>query len=212
MKPINKIKELYRGKGFTSIFVNIRFWDAPIIELEKFVPKGGEILDLGCGEGISTNYLALTSSKRKIIGIEINKERLKNANHGLPNVEFKAGNILKTDFTSADAIILTHVLHHLKSYKEQELLLNKCCKVLKKNGKLIILEVDDKPYLKYLLSKFVDSFVVPVIFEKKMYDKVFFRNEKQWRELISPMGFKISCKCLDEDKPFSHILFVATKN
>ena len=33
MDVVDKIKKLYRDKGFTSTFVHIRFWDAPLVEV-----------------------------------------------------------------------------------------------------------------------------------------------------------------------------------
>jgi len=60
-RVVNKIIGLYQDGGFTGIFAKIRFWDAPYIEMEKMIAKRGNIVDLGCGDGIFANFLTLKS-------------------------------------------------------------------------------------------------------------------------------------------------------
>src|SRR5688572_9983315 len=89
-KAVGQIMVLYENDQF----IPIRFWDAPFLEVEKLIPKKAVILDLGCGEGFFTNFLALSSKNRKLIGVEIDKDRIKKANHKLVNAKFKNGDIV----------------------------------------------------------------------------------------------------------------------
>src|SRR5260221_7765305 len=79
-KNAKKIIDLYSTTAYTRNFVKFRFWFGPLHELNRLVPRKGVILDLGSGEGILANFLAVNSVKRKMIGIEINKSRVKEAN------------------------------------------------------------------------------------------------------------------------------------
>ena len=211
-EDIKKVIQLYKGDRFTSIFTKIRFWDAPYCEIEKIVPKRGKILDLGCGDGIFVNYLATTSPKRDLIGIEVNKDRLKTANRGLKNTKFLVGSVLTESFSKVDVITMIHLLHHLPSKKSQEELIEKTYKSLRMGGKLIIAEVSEKPLLKYFLSWVVDAFVVPMLFEGKFFSgDIFYRKDAEWKNLLLKYGFKVQSMSLQKGKPFSHSLFVATK-
>lgn len=211
-KDVDRIISFYSsGDEFTQVFSKIRFWDAPFFELEKLIPKTGNILDLGCGEGLFTNFLGLKSNKRKIIGFELNRERVKEANKKLPNVKFKAANVITKEFPKSNVIIMVHLLHHLPTFEDQIVVLKKAKRSLSKNGKLIVAEVDNKPFLKYMISYFADHFLVSWLFDKKFYSSIFFRNEKNWKKLLKDLGFKCKVYYASKGKPFSHIIFECSK-
>lgn len=207
---VDKTIFLYQSLRWKGLFAKIRFWDAPYIEVEKNIPKFGKIYDVGCGEGIFSNFLGIISSKRKILGVEIDKERLAFADRGLKNVIFAYGNALAFRPNNADCIILFHVLHHLSSFEDQIKVLKNCHKGLKKSGQLIIVEVDIKPTFKYFLSWVTDHFLVPILFEKKIYSPIYFRKRQEWINLLKKLGFRVSCKDVSAGKPFSHIIYTAT--
>lgn len=203
---------LYANDRFTSIFSRIRFWDAPFFELKKIVPLTGNILDLGCGDGLLINYLALHSTKRNLIGVELNKTRLRQADKGLPNTKFVYGDVLKKKDLKADVVLMIHLLHHLKSLKAQEKLIQGVYLKLKKGGQLIIAEVDRKPYWKYVISWLTDAFIVPILFEKRLWNFAFYyRTRWEWTNLFKQIGFKVKVSLAHSGKPFSHIILVATK-
>lgn len=207
-----KVSMLYKGYGFSELFAKIRIWDAPLERIAKLVSKEGVVVDLGCGDGLFTNYLALNSAKRKVIGIEINPQRLKEAEKGIKNVKFKGGDILKAEIPPADTILLIHVLHHLSSYQQQIQILKQCQTKLRKNGKLIIVEIVKRPFLKYLLTWFVDVVIFSILFEgKKINSQIFYRDEKGWKELLKELGFSVVAQRAAKGKPFSHMIFSCRK-
>ena len=207
-KNLQKTMKLYEGDGFNELFSVIRVWDAPYEEINKLVPRSGKVIDLGSGDGILANYLALSSSKRKVVGVEINKNRISEADKGVENAKFKYGDILKQKLPKSDCILLTHVLHHLPSKRDQEIALRNIKKSLKKNGKLIIVEIVEKPRLKYWFTWLTDAFTVPILFEGKLYDFNFhYRKENEWLYLLNDMGFKIKTTNPHFGKPFSHVIF-----
>ena len=182
------------------------------MEVERIVPKKGKILDLGCGEGIFTNYMALSSSKRKILGIELNKERVVQADKGIKNVNFKYGNALTSFLPKSDVIVLFHLLHHLLSFSDQEKLIKKCSRSLNKGGCLVVVEVDIKPTFKYLVSWLTDHFVVPILFNHYFFEKnIFFRGKKDWLFLLKENNFECKAISMEKGKPFTHIVFKCIK-
>lgn len=212
-RDVKKVMDLYDLDDFTSWFKQIRFWDAPYLEVEKNVPKKGHILELGCGEGLFTNFMALTSSRRKITAVDLDANRLKQADNGLPNTNFRVGDVTKMKIPKSDAIVMFHLLHHLLSYDMQETLIEKCVKALNKNGKLIIVEIDTRPLWKYLVSWFTDHYIVAVLFENRFYEpNIFFRKKDGWLKLFKKMDLKYSYKNVSQNKPFSHILFVIKRH
>lgn len=207
-----KIIKLYSTTAYTKNFVKFRFWFGPVLEIDKLTPKKGLILDMGSGEGILANYLALSSASRKIIGVELNKNRIKEATKGIKNIKFIKGSALTTKLPKADAVVVSHVFHHLGSRKKQEELIEKIYKTLKPKGKIIIAEVDREFSLRYLFGYIVDIILVPIFFEKKFIDlKIYHRGKNEWKKLLEEKGFKINYQKNTVDRIYPEVLFVASK-
>src|SRR3989339_640772 len=188
-KAENDTINLYKNTGWKSLFAKIRFWDSPYREIEKLIPDRGMITELGCGEGVFSNYLGVSSIKRNIVGIEIDKNRVEDADRGFKNVSFIKANALEVRIPESDCIVMFHLLHHLNSFKDQELLLKTSKEALKKNGILVLVEIAEKPLIKYLITWFTDYFIVPWLFEKKFVaKKIYFRRVNEWKNLLSSNG------------------------
>lgn len=201
-KTVSQTINLYKDDKF----IPIRFWGAPFIEVEKLIPTEGFIVDLGCGEGVFTNFLGVSSAKRKVLGIEIDKQRLKKADRGIQNVSFRWGDVTKIKLPNVDTIILFHVLHHLNSQTEQESVINKCFNQLKSGGQLIIVEVEPKLSLTYIITWLTDHFIVPWLFERRLYSSIFFRKSSEWKKILKKTGF--DCRVINAEKghPFAHTI------
>lgn len=201
---------LYAVTPWEVFLSNFKFWEEPYEVVDRILPKEGTITDLGCGEGLLANYLALSSPKRKITGYEIAPERLSRAKKGVSNASFKVGDIVKVSYPKSDFVVLFHVLHHLPGRQAQERVLNKAKGSIKKGGKLVIVEVYVKPTLKYLAAWIADHFLVPWVFEKRFYTKAYFRREKEWLSLLKRLGFKVKVKEETKGRPFPNIIFECT--
>lgn len=122
--------------------------DAEVAMLELYCKRaelkdGQTILDLGCGWGSLSLYLAKKYPSSKIIGLSNSKtqkqwidEQAKN--RGLNNLEIRTANIVHYDIpekASFDAIISIEMFEHMKNY---QLLLKKISTWLKPKGKLFV--------------------------------------------------------------------------
>lgn len=202
--------DLYANSPWEAFLSKFKFWEEPYEVVEKNLLKDGTVTDLGCGEGLLSNYLAIAAPKRKVIGIEIDPERLKRAKKGIKNAFFSVGDIIKTPYPKADAVVLFHVLHHLPNKNSQEEVLKKAKDSLERNGKLIIAEVHVKPTIKYAAAWFADHFLVPWVFEKRFWTPAYFRKEREWLTLLKKMGFKIKMTEATSGRPFPNIIFECT--
>lgn len=201
---------LYAGTSWETFLSKFKFWEEPYEVVDKILPVYGTITDLGCGEGLLSNYLAISSPKRKVIGYEIASERLSRAKKGVKNAYFYVGDIVNVEYPASDVIVLFHVLHHLPSKDAQENVLKKAKNSLKKQGKIIIVEVHVKATLKYIAAWVADHFLVPWVFEKRFYTKAYFRKEHEWVNLLKKMGFKIKVRQETSGRPFPNIIFECT--
>jgi ubiquinone/menaquinone biosynthesis C-methylase UbiE len=174
--------------------------------MEKMLPKEGTIIDLGCGYGIFTNFIAAAGPKRKIIAMEFNKDKIKEAKKGFPNVSYFTGDITKAKVNQADAIILMHVLHHLDSYRQQEEFLTKVVNKLKKGGTLLIDEVFNEPPWKRYFGRLVDWLLYP-------FQPVYYRFRPEMIKLLKKYPLKLT-KIENVDghlAPFAQIVYLCQK-
>ncbi|MEX2012774.1 MAG: methionine biosynthesis protein MetW, partial [Candidatus Levyibacteriota bacterium] len=63
--------------GSSKIYFFLRLLVIPFEEIDKILPKKGLILDLGCGDGPLTSYLALSSKERQVRGWDIDDKRMR---------------------------------------------------------------------------------------------------------------------------------------
>lgn len=205
--PRKQAINLYQYKGWEKFLSNFKFWEEPYEVVEKMLPEKGLVVDLGCGEGLLSNYLALSSDNRKILGYELDPERLKRANKGIKNTSFKVGNAVTMSYPKADVFILFHVLHHLPSFEAQKEVLEKIKKTLNAGGKLIIVDVYMEPSIKYLAAWVADHFLVPWVFEKRFYTRAYFRQKKDWLQLLKSLGYNVKVTMEVKGRPFPNIIF-----
>lgn len=105
-------------------------------------PTEGKIYDLGCGYGILGFYLTYRSPKRKLIGVDADKEKIVVANHCYdksPDLHFEHANILNVTIRDADVIFLGEELQYING-QDQERVLENCYSNLNEDGKIIISE------------------------------------------------------------------------
>lgn len=202
-----KAIDLYSNNDWEKFLSNFKFWEEPYEVVNKMIPKSGMIVELGCGEGLLTNYLAISEPKRKIIGYELVPERLESAKKKIKNTTYKVADVTKLALPKADIFILFHVLHHLPSKASQEKLLTDIKKALNKNGKLIIVDVHVSFDIKYLAAWIADHFLVPWVFEKRFYTRAFFRTAREWKLLLKKTGYKTKTKIETQGRPFPNIIF-----
>lgn len=199
-----KMFGLYARDRCITAFMHLRWWHANLNEVATFVPLKGTIVDLGCGYGFFANYIALESSYRNVLGVELSARKIRYANRHLPNTTFVNGDIGNLDLPPCDAILLLHVLHHLDSFAAQVGLLQLCVRQLSERGVLIIEEIDETPWYKYLLTRCVDH---------ALYGKgpFYFRKQREWKKLLSDFKLDVRIYSIHKGKPLSHVMYVASK-
>lgn len=205
MSHIKNTFKLYDNLGYVTVFMYFRFCHAPYLLVESLVPKKGLIIDLGCGYGFFSNMLGLAEPARQVIGIELNKRKVQYADRNVKNVNFSNADITKSDISDCDAIVFFHVLHHLNSRNQQYRLLKACSKKLKKGGKLIVVEIDYRPWWKFIFTLFVDTALY-------FGDRFYYRSQNEFTRLFKKLGLEVE-KIIPAHRfvPLSHIVYIGKK-
>lgn len=115
--------------------------------------KGKTVLEIGCGEGEISSLLA--HGTKLYTGIDPDEKAIRKAKKTYDNVDFRIGNGESLEFGDSffDLMLFTLSLHHQNSCAA----LKEAFRVLKNNGKLIILEPSIKGELQQFFHLFDDE-------------------------------------------------------
>lgn len=147
MKSANIYRILSKVYDLLDIFYfNIKGVNPRKIILDLIPDKQVKILDLCCGTGADILDIALQKQNTEIIGIDLSESMLevgkeKIAGRNIPNISFQQGDATDISLQSGsiDYIIIGLVLHEISPELAKKML-QEAYRLLKEDGKLIILE------------------------------------------------------------------------
>lgn len=203
----NDIYKIYPTLS-SKFYVFIRSRILHFKDIKKELPEYGKIYDIGCGYGILSHFIASISENLKVIGIDLDKKRIDTCSEifrDIKNLKFLRKDLREDNKISpADIIITYDLLHHIPFESQIELIEN-CIDNLKPSGKLLIKEIDNS-------KKFGTFFtwILDMIMTKG--EKVYYRDLREWVEVLEKKGLNITLKEIKSFLPFPHFLLIATKN
>jgi 1-acyl-sn-glycerol-3-phosphate acyltransferase len=109
--------------------------------LNKDVLREAVITELGCGYGFASYMLHFTGWKRNITGIDADEEKVEVANNCYSKseqVNFICADVLNCNLPMSDVFVI-HKENLLLSEEEMKLLVERCSKSLKENGRIVYL-------------------------------------------------------------------------
>jgi 2-polyprenyl-6-hydroxyphenyl methylase/3-demethylubiquinone-9 3-methyltransferase len=200
--------DLYKPLSFwESFYLRTRWRLCPFQLVEAYIPKAGRILDFGCGYGMLSNYLALTSPDREVLGIDLNAGRIRAAIRSVKNrknIEFRCGDVRELKLTSFSAVVMTDVLHHMDD-RSVSLLLTRVRECLHREGTLLILDVDSRPLWKFLVTYAIDRFL-------NFGSPLYYRSRPRMQALLEasllPAHAIVSA---DQGLPLSDVIYLCRK-
>ncbi len=200
-----EIVKIYSQDFVSKVYTLLRLKLSPMIQLIQYLPGKGDILDLGCGNGIFANILSLGDPGRKVYGVDLSSSRIdaaKRISEGNPNLEFVAGDVNTVHFDRFEVVTLIDLLHHMP-YREQDTLLKKIYDKLDAGDALIIKDLEKAPYWKYIFHYVQDS----ISYRERLY----FRSAEEMSEVLERTGFYVERITLAKDYPHPHVLYKCKK-
>ena len=202
----------------TRLHTAIRWWTAPFEALETEIPRSGKILEVGCGHGMLTTFLALSSADRTVVGVDIDAQKIELAQEsvsrlrqGEATVSFvhrPSGEILTTE-GGWDAIVFADVLY-LIAPEDRSRLLSDCIAALAPGGRLIVKEVNTEPRIKAFVAQ-LQEFLATRVLRITHGDALDFPSASDIEELMVAGGLKARVSRLDKGYFHPHCVVVGTK-
>jgi 1-acyl-sn-glycerol-3-phosphate acyltransferase len=179
----------------------------------KYLPKDGQIIDIGCGYGFMSYMLSFLSAERRITGIDYDREKIEVANNcpgKNKRLDFIFGNALESDIPVSKGIVLADVLHYFPE-DEQEKLIVRCIEKLEIGGVMIIRDADRQMGRKHAGTRLSEFFSTHIGFNQTLGEQkeLYFTSKEKISSILSRYDLKV--EVIDETKMTSNIVFIVRK-
>jgi 2-polyprenyl-3-methyl-5-hydroxy-6-metoxy-1,4-benzoquinol methylase len=198
------------------LHVRGRFRTCPVALVDAEVPRRGRVLEVGCGHGLISAYLALSSSDREVNGVDIDPRKIAVASHAQSHVDPKTVHL---DFHHAvsgdvpagpwDAIVIVDVLYLLEKTAEFALL-DACVEPLAQGGVLVVKETDVAPRWKHWLAR-TQEVVATKILRITAGSSLSFTPIAEIAGHLRSLGLEVSTRRVDKGYLHPHALVVARR-
>jgi 2-polyprenyl-3-methyl-5-hydroxy-6-metoxy-1,4-benzoquinol methylase len=176
---LSKEGMIYQREQYEKGGLGVRYWDYRDNVAFEHV-TGNDILDAGCGEGITLEKLVNLFPEARVVGIDTEPENIGICTkHGLPVQE---GSVYEIPFADAsfDTVLFSEVIEHLDTPEEA---LTEIRRVLKPGGRVVIIFPND---LMFKVSRIMTGMI-----KEAFYDP---GHVKQWtpgkiRRSLASLGF-----------------------
>lgn len=180
-------------------------------DFHKHTPLKGEIIDIGCGYGYLSYMLHLTSSDRKVMGLDYDDQKIEVAEHAYSKndaVSFEVVDLEEYSPPEADAYIIKDVLHYLKE-ERQVFLLNQCAANLREGGTIIVRD-GFMDHENHSTTKFTEVVSTKILKFNRANQQLTFLKESMLLTIAQENNLTI--KRVDENKTSSNRTFVLAKS
>lgn len=155
-KVLGKGEVLYQRQQYEKGGIGRLYWDYRDRKIMRYI-NGDEILDIGCGEGITLNKIINKFPQKKVLGIDYLIENVEICKKY--NLPVERGDVYNLEFAdeSIDCCLLIEVIEHLTDYAKA---LKEIYRVLRNEGILIVLFPNDRNFkiARILTGKFKEAF------------------------------------------------------
>ena len=170
MTPGRRALSLYHQAGIPArLQTRLRWWWCPVPAVDAEVPSDARVLEVGCGHGLVSFYLALSAPDRRVVGIDIDADKIAAARAaaaglapGEAEVRFETVQSGEVPAGPWDAVVTVDVLYLLPP-EDQRRLLAAMAGSLAPGGVIVLKESGLRPRWKFRWSRFQETLATRVL-------------------------------------------------
>jgi 1-acyl-sn-glycerol-3-phosphate acyltransferase len=180
----------YRG-AFLEHYVKWKLKLDPVYRaLHGMLPEEGRILDLGCGHGLASNYLATQSTRREIVGVDADERKIAAARGSAvapARMRFEVADILEWEIPEAAGALLIDVLHYWPP-ETQERICARIAAALPRGAKFVMREACRAEGAGHWLVRLTERFGTFIGHNRSLH-ALAFRSEAEYSDMLARAGF-----------------------
>jgi len=203
----------YRGAPLVSRwFVHGRAFLSDLAFVERYVPRHGFVVDLGCGHGLFANVLAEAGPGRRVLGIDVDERKITVARRtiaGREGLRFEIGDVIHEVPPRCDAITIVDVLY-LLTPSDQEAVLRKAAQALAPNASLVVKAQERAATARYALTYGQEMLTVGLGFTRRSARRFHFLARAEALAMFARAGFLVDVVEMPR-RPYSDVLYLARK-
>jgi len=212
LNAARRARRAYRGAPFGDRFhVALRWRTCPFRAVEDVLPRKGRILEIGCGHGLFSLYLAAASPDRTVVGVDVDDSKLAVARAattalGAHSVSFEAREALEALSEPWAGIAIVDVLYLLGADPARAVL-KAAAEHVEPGGVLAVKEIDLVPRWKYRLAH-AQELVATKVLRITEGEKVDFLPPADAIGVMEDAGLHVETRRVDRGYPYPHLLIV----
>lgn len=195
------------------VHVGVRWRTCPFVVVAQAVPPAGRILEIGCGHGLFSSYLALAEPGRHVVGTDVDQAKIEIARRAAGRARALGARLAfqpAPDGSVPDgpwtAIVIVDVLYLLDRDGERRLLAA-CAGRLAPGGVLVVKETDDRPRWKAAWTRAQETVAVRVLGLTEG-GRPSFTPPRQLAQVIEAAGLAVEGRRVDRGYLHPHHLLV----
>jgi 2-polyprenyl-3-methyl-5-hydroxy-6-metoxy-1,4-benzoquinol methylase len=194
------------------LHVLVRWLSCPFPPVVEELPSVGRVLEVGCGHGLFSGYLARRSPRLRVHGVDIDTDKIAVAAASEPltdgRLDFAVGDSGSVPDGPWDAVVLIDVLYLLDE-AAQRALLESCAAVLAPGGVLVVKDMATRPRWKARWNAMQEALSVRVLkITAGSPEFVFTDPDERARWLVAAGLGDVRARRLDRGRVHPHHLLV----
>ena len=196
----------------TRLFIHGRAFLSDLAFVERFVPKNGFVVDLGCGHGLFACLLREAAPNRRVLGIDLDSRKIDVARGAIRDtawLRFEVGDIVTDAPPKCDAITIVDVLY-LLPLDAQERVLRNAASALGEGGPVIVKAQEKRIDPRYAVTYLQERITVGLGFTRGGRERFFFPTREQALAMFERAGFVVEVEDMPR-RPYTDVLYLARK-
>jgi 2-polyprenyl-3-methyl-5-hydroxy-6-metoxy-1,4-benzoquinol methylase len=194
------------------LFVHGRAFLSDLAVVERYVPKQGFIVDLGCGHGLFACVMRESSPTRRVLGIDLDPRKIDVARGAIQDTQwlrFEVGDIVADTPPKCDGVTVVDVLY-LLPFEQQEQVLRNAASALGEGGSLIVKAQERKRDPRYALTYAQEMVTVSLGFTRGGHERFYFPTREESLAMFERAGFLVDAVEMPY-RPYTDVLYLARK-